>query len=209
MSNDNIVDVDFEENKYYTLEDVARITNLNEAKISFYCAKLKDFLNIQSIGMYQIFSDVDIDNLNKIKKLEVEENMTIREISEYLKNNKQEVLLKKDNEKIDMSALQIFAHILEVQNEKIDRVIKSNQELIETIKNNTSSNQLLLDNSTAMKKDISKNIEEQINSINLNLDSKMESFVNNIKEELKSAYVTKEEIEQFGRKKSWFSKIFK
>lgn len=209
MSNDNIVDVDFEENKYYTLEDVARITNLNEAKISFYCAKLKDFLNIQSIGMYQIFSDVDIDNLNKIKKLEVEENMTIREISEYLKNNKQEVLLKKDNEKIDMSALQIFAHILEVQNEKIDRVIKSNQELIETIKNNTSSNQLLLDNSTAMKKDISKNIEEQINSINLNLDSKMESFVNNIKEELKSAYVTKEEIEQFGRKKSWFSKLFK
>lgn len=209
MSNDNIVDVDFEENKYYTLEDVARITNLNEAKISFYCAKLKDFLNIQSIGMYQIFSDVDIDNLNKIKKLEVEENMTIREISEYLKNNKQEVLLKKDNEKIDMSALQIFAHILEVQNEKIDRVIKSNQELIGTIKNNTSSNQLLLDNSTAMKKDISKNIEEQINSINLNLDSKMESFVNNIKEELKSAYVTKEEIEQFGRKKSWFSKLFK
>lgn len=209
MSNDNIVDVDFEENKYYTLEDVARITNLNEAKISFYCAKLKDFLNIQSIGMYQIFSDVDIDNLNKIKKLEVEENMTIREISEYLKNNKQEVLLKKDNEKIDMSALQIFAHILEVQNDKIDKMISINQELIEIIKNNTSSNQLLLDSSRTIEKSVNKSIEEQINSINLNLDSKMESFVNNIKEELKSAYVTKEEIEQFGRKKSWFSKLFK
>jgi len=214
MSNINIVDVDFEENKYHTLEDVARITNLNEAKISFYCTKLKDFLNIQSIGMYQIFSDVDIDNLNKIKKLEADNNMSIKEIEEYLKKNKQEVLLKKENNQIDVSVLEIFANILKMQNEKIDQIININQQLVEIINKNNLSNQLLIENTSAIKEEIKETIntaiEEKINTLDISLDSKINSITNSIKEEMKPfRYITKEEIESYSKKKNWFERLFK
>lgn len=209
MSNEHVVDVEFEDDKYYTLEDVAKITNLTEAKISFYCTKLNNFLNIQSIGMYQIFSATDIDNLNKIKDLEIQKNMSISEIEKYLKANKQEVLLKKEDNKIDMSFLDFFAKILEIQNKKIDQMVDINQQLIEVLNKNKQSNSKLLENSNKIQEDmkntIAKTIDAKMNNIDSELNSKMEQFVGDIKQEIKLSYVSMADIEALKRKKSFFS----
>lgn len=208
MSNEHVVDVEFEDDKYYTLEDVARITNLTEAKISFYCTKLNNFLNIQSIGMYQIFSATDIDNLNKIKKLESQKGMSISEIEKYLKANKQEVLLKREDNKIDMSFLDFFAKILEIQNKKIDQMVDINQQLIEALNKNNQSNSKLLETSDKIQEDlkntITKTIDDKMNNIDSELSSKMDELVNNVKEEIRTSYVSREEIESLKRKKSFF-----
>lgn len=197
----NIIDVDFEENQYYTLEDVVNITGLSEAKISFYCSKLKDFLNIQSIGMYQVFSSIDIQNLSKIKRLENEEGLNIGQIKDRLRKGSQEILLKKDNDKIDVSFFQVLEKILKAQDEKIDQMINVNKQLIEVLNNNNQSNIKLLESSTK----IQENIEETISKT---IDSKMEYIVSNLSKEIKSSYVTKEEIERLGKKRRLFG-LFK
>lgn len=202
VENKNVIDVEFEENQYYTLEDVVNITKLSEAKISFYCSKLKDFLNIQSIGMYQVFTSIDIENLNKIKRLENDEGLNIGQIKERLRKGSQEILLKKDNDKIDVSFFQVLEKILRAQDEKIDQMINVNKQLIEALNNNNQSNIKLLENSTKMQ----ENLEDKITKA---IDSKMDNIINNLSREIKSSYVTKEEIEKFNKKESWLGKLFR
>lgn len=201
MEDKNIIDVDFEENQYYTLEDVVNITGLSEAKISFYCSKLKDFLNIQSIGMYQVFSSIDIQNLSKIKRLENEEGLNIGQIKDRLRKGSQEILLKKDNDKIDISFFQVLEKILKAQDDKIDQVININKQLIEALNNNNQSNLKLLENSTKIQENIEQTIAKTI-------DCKMEYIVSSLSKEIKSSYVTKEEIERFNKKRRFFG-LFK
>lgn len=201
MEDKNIIDVDFEENQYYTLEDVVNITGLSEAKISFYCSKLKDFLNIQSIGMYQVFSSIDIQNLSKIKRLENEEGLNIGQIKDRLRKGSQEILLKKDNDKIDVSFFQVLEKILKAQDEKIDQMISVNKQLIEVLNNNNQSNIKLLEDSTKIQENIEQTISKAI-------DSKMEYIVSNLSKEIRSSYVTKEEIERLGKKRRLFG-LFK
>ena len=197
MSSENIIDVEFEADKYYTLDDVVKITGLSEAKITFYCSKLKEFLNIQSIGMYQIFSATDIDNLNRIKDLELQRGMTLAEIKKHLKSGGQEVLSKKEEDKIDVSFLEFFARILEAQDSKIDQMISVNKQLIEVINHNNSSNLKLLENSNSMQEDIKNTVAQTV-------EDKMNNFMNEVKEEIKSSYVSKEEIESLKNKRSLF-----
>ncbi|NFH01622.1 MerR family transcriptional regulator [Clostridium botulinum] len=128
-----------ENNKYYTIDEVAKILNLDESRIIFYFEKLNEFLNITSIGMYQLFDDIDIKNLKKIKDLDEKHNMNIKEIRTFLKNNKQEVLLQRKEEKsIDVSVLKIFetfAKAMISQNNKIDILLDNNSLIINNLNN--------------------------------------------------------------------------
>lgn len=218
----NIIDVDFNE-KYYTLEDVSEITNLKESKIVFYCTKLEKMLNITSVGVYQVFRQVDIDNLIKIKSLE-DKGMTILEIEKYLEANKSEVLLEKVDKKIDVSFLDFFARVLEVQNNKIDAMININRDLV-TALNELNSKPMLLESSLDdVKNEISVTVDDMVSkkmdafelSMNESLETmnnNAENFNKNLTDEIKdfkaivrSAYVTEQEIER-SKNNSFLSKL--
>jgi DNA-binding transcriptional MerR regulator len=134
--NDNPIDVSYKDvnKKYYTIDEVSNILKIDQSKIVFYFEKLNDFLNITSVGMYQLFDDKDIQNLEIVKNLDKEKHMTMKEIREYLENNKPEVMLKKEsNNKVDQSVLNIFqtfANALMEQNAKIDIMYKNNLQLV-------------------------------------------------------------------------------
>lgn len=217
MSNNHIIDVDFEENKYYTLEEVCKKSGLTDGEIMFYYKKLNNFLKIQSIGMYQIFSDADIDNLKKVKNL-ADKGMTIAEIQEYLKKNKQEVLLNKEDKMIDVSFLEFFARILdvqnqkfEVQNKKIDEVININKQLVELINTKFADIKLLGSNqhnvNKSVEETVNKALESNLSDFNAIMDEKLNNFNDSIKKEIKFAYANRDDIKNLRKKrtfKDWF-----
>lgn len=120
----NVIDVDYHniEKKYYTLDEIAKILNIDESLIVFYHARLNEFLKIQSIGMYQIFDDKDIENIRKIKELNVDKKMSVSEIKSYLKDTSKQLIVKKENT-IDVSMLDFFAKIIKEQDSKMELLL--------------------------------------------------------------------------------------
>lgn len=211
VKDNNYIDVEFESNdKFYTITDVSKITELEESEIIFYYNKFNDFLKIQAVGMYQIFSDEDIKNLMKLKDLR-NKNMSVSDIKKYLKENKNEILLEKPNDKtIDVSFLHFIAKIFEVQNDKIEKVLDVNTELLNVL-NNKLNNNLIADpnNLEEVKKEIDKKFDERFDNVDKLLESKLESFTNDVKQEIKFAYAKKEEIEKMTKKRSFLDKILR
>lgn len=158
-----------ENNKYYTIDEVAKILNLDESRIIFYFEKLNEFLNITSIGMYQLFDNTDIKNLKKIKDLDENQNMNIKEIRSFLKNNKQEVLLQRKEEKsIDVSVLKIFetfAKAMISQNNKIDILLDNNSLIIDNLNSSLTTQEQVKESMSSIEHKLQ---EQQQNNIKLN-----------------------------------------
>jgi DNA-binding transcriptional MerR regulator len=194
---DNPIDVSFEDvnKKYYTIDEVSNILSIDQSKIIFYFEKLNDFLNITSVGMYQLFNGDDIENLKIIRNLEKDKNMTIKEIKDYLILNKQEVILKKENNnKLDKSVLNIFqtfANALMEQNAKIDTMHKTNLQLVESLNS-------LIKNQNIMQKELEE--QKEINSEQLKehkeSNKKMIEQMNNVQKELAISKETNKKLEE-------------
>lgn len=196
--NNKTVDVSYEDinKKYYTIDEVSKILNIDQSKIIFYFEKLNDFLNITSVGMYQLFDDTDVKNLKNIKDLEQKNNMNMKQIRNVLIQNKQEILLEKEsNNKVDQSVLSIFqtfANALMEQNIKIDEMHKNNIKLVEAI-NILSNNQENIKQELKGQKEINQELLDKY-KINSNEQSIQ---LNSIQKELS---VTKEENKKVSQK---------
>lgn len=124
------IDANYEElDKIYTIDEVAEKLQIDQASILFYFEKLNDFLKIASVGAFQVFSESDIKNIERIRHLDKDLNMSIHEIKKYLQVNKQEVLLSKDDAKsIDINVFgQLMMKLCETinnQNVKIDNLME-------------------------------------------------------------------------------------
>lgn len=215
MSNEHIIDVEFEEDKFYTLGDVSAITKLSEAKIAFFCNKLNEFLKIQSIGMYQIFSSSDIDNLVRIKELE-DKGMNLSEIKEYLRSNKQEILIEKEENKINISALEVFSKIFEMQNKKIDEVFSLCKQVLEVVnKNSVDSSNLLSEKSESIQEKIetaiAESLDEKFNGFDNILKTEITNLGNELQKEIKETlnikYVSRDEFDKKKKKNGFFSRF--
>lgn len=147
---------ELEDKKYYTIEEVSKIVKVDEAKIEYYYNKLNSFLDITSVGMFQVYTKEDIDNLKRIKTLDVDKNMSMDEIKKYLKTHTQEIIVKQEN-KIDVSFLDFLANVLTQQNNKIDTVASQNEKLVELIEKVVISQDSLIENQ--------KFLNEKLNSI--------------------------------------------
>lgn len=197
MMEDNIIDVNIE-NKFYTLEEVSKITNIDSFKISFYSEKLGDILKINEVGMYQVFDDVDIKNINTIKKLE-SEGRSVSQIRNYLLKNKSEVLVEKSIEPTEKDFLDFFVEVMHKQTLKIDDVIKSNKEMVDMFQKIIDSKILLPPSNEELIKEVSITIDSKIDALKEDISSSNEELtkdVKYIKERLHTAYVTTEEIEK-------------
>lgn len=182
---DKSIDVNFEDinKKYYTIEEVSKILNIDQSTVAFYFEKLNDFLNITSVGMYQLFDDIDIKNLKIIKDLERNQNMSMKEIRNHLLKNKQEVMLEKEsNTQIDKSVLNIFqqfANALIEQNMKIDKMHKTNTQLVEALKI-LSQNQESIQKELQLQKEINRELLEKYESDKEEQSVRFDSIKNDI-----------------------------
>lgn len=197
---DNPIDVSYKDinKKYYTIDEVSNILQVDQSKIVFYFEKLNDFLNIASVGMYQLFDDKDIENLKIIHKLEEEKHMSLKEIRIYLNSNKQEIIIKKEpNNKIDQSVLNIFqtfANALMDQNSKIDTLYNTNIQLVESMKN-LSEHQVKIENELIEQRNLNQEqSKEHIENI-----AKLSTQLNEVKEELAITKEINEKIEKHGQ----------
>jgi len=163
---EHIFDVNYTESdkKYSTIEEVSIILSIEAPTIIFWCNKFNDLLNIQSIGMYQIFNENDIKNLKTIKKLNIDENMNIGEIKTYLNQNKGVIITKKEIEVPEVSLLTVLAKILTSQNDKIENLLEANNQLM---KNQEIFTNKILESQKEMCIDIVKktNNSEEINGL--------------------------------------------
>lgn len=184
MSKDPI-DVSYKDinKKYYTIDEVSNILEIDQSKIIFYFEKLNDYLNITSVGMYQLFDDQDIQNLKTIKDLEIKNNLTVREIRDFLQNNKQEIILEKEsNNKLDQSVLNIFqqfANAMIEQNLKINEIQKTNIELVNMI-SDLSKNQEMLQKELQEQKELNQKQLDEYNENNKELNRQLDSAKNEI-----------------------------
>ena len=218
---DNIIDVNIE-NKLYTIEEVAEITGIDAFKISFYSEKLGDILKINKVGMYQVFDNIDVSNINRIKSLE-EEGKSISQIRDYLINSKNEVLLERKVEPTEKDFLDFFVEIIHRQNLKIDEVIKANNDMVEVFKKLIDTQVLLPVSNEEILKEVGVTIDSKLenlkNEINQSLkenieeqNKEMKDDLKYVKERLHFAYVTEKEIEEnkkqpFNRLKKWFTGV--
>lgn len=218
---DNIIDVNIE-NKFYTIEEVAEIAGIDAFKISFYSEKLGDILKINKVGMYQVFDNIDVSNINRIKSLE-EEGKSISQIRDYLINSKNEVLLERKVEPTEKDFLDFFVEIIHRQNLKIDEVIKANNDMVEVFKKLIDTQVLLPASNEEILKEVGATIDSKLedlkNEINQSLkenieeqNKEMKDDLKYVKERLHFAYVTEKEIEEnkkqpFNRLKKWFTGV--
>ena len=167
---ERVVDVNYTEvnnssnKKYSTIEEVSSLLSVEAPTIVFWCNKFNYMLNIQSIGMYQIFSENDIKNLKTIKKLNIDDDMNVGEIKAYLNQNKGAIITKKEIEVPEVSLLTVIAKILTSQNEKIESLLESNNQMM---KNQEIFTKQILESQKQLHSDLEKktNNSEEINNL--------------------------------------------
>lgn len=216
---DNIIDVNIE-NKFYTIEEVAEITGIDAFKISFYSEKLGDILKINKVGMYQVFDNIDVSNINRIKSLE-EGGRSISQIRDYLINSENEILLERQVEPTEKDFLDFFVEIIHRQNLKIDEVIKSNNEMVETFKRLIDSQVLLPASNEEILKEVGITVDAKLDNLKNEIEQsfkenieeqnrEMKDDLKYVKERLHFAYITEIEMEEnkkhpFNRLRKWFT----
>lgn len=216
---DNIIDVNIE-NKFYTIEEVAEITGIDAFKISFYSEKLGDILKINKVGMYQVFDNIDVSNINRIKSLE-EGGRSISQIRDYLINSENEILLERQVEPTEKDFLDFFVEIIHRQNLKIDEVIKSNNEMVETFKRLIDSQVLLPTSNEEILKEVGITVDVKLDNLKNEIEQsfkenieeqnrEMKDDLKYVKERLHFAYITEIEMEEnkkhpFNRLRKWFT----
>lgn len=216
---DNIIDVNIE-NKFYTIEEVAEITGIDAFKISFYSEKLGDILKINKVGMYQVFDNIDVSNINRIKSLE-EGGRSISQIRDYLINSENEILSERQVEPTEKDFLDFFVEIIHRQNLKIDEVIKSNNEMVETFKRLIDNQVLLPTSNEEILKEVGITVDAKLDNLKNEIEQsfkenieeqnrEMKDDLKYVKERLHFAYITEIEMEEnkkhsFNRLRKWFT----
>jgi DNA-binding transcriptional MerR regulator len=130
---EKVIDVDFSEvdnRDYFTIEETSEKLDIEIGQLIYWCNKFDYLLKINSIGQFKIFSKEDIRNLITIKELNIDKQMSIREIKEYLNQNTSAIAIRKDKE-LDLSIFNFFQNIINTQNDKLDAQNQKIEQLME------------------------------------------------------------------------------
>jgi len=173
---DNIVDVDYNvtsDNKsYYDLEEATKILGVEEHNIVYWCNKFNDILKIKSVGQHHIFDTYDIKNLKIIKEYNLTKGMSIREIREQLSKS-QEIILKTEIDTVEVSMINVFAKIMNMQNQKIDELANTQSKLLKLVED--------LSNSQIESRQSFENI---LKEVSVDIEKQQETIINKITEQL-------------------------
>ncbi|MFC0903831.1 MerR family transcriptional regulator [Clostridium sp. MT-14] len=176
---------------YYSLEDIANILNIDKPTVVFWCKKFSDLLKIQSIGEYQLFDDIDVQNLKKIRRLNIDKDLSIEDTRKYLNEHEDSLVVRK-NILPEQSILPILVQILKSQDKKINTMSDALEKINTKLDNMNIQNQSIIENQkkiTEGKEEENLNIEE-IKKIAESLDKKINS--SNLKNQEKNEKLVKE-----------------
>lgn len=185
---------DIDNKKYYTIEEVSSLVGIDQSKIEYYYNKLNKFLEITSVGMFQVFTKEDVENLKRIKRLDIDKNMSMDEIKHHLEIHRQEIIVKQED-KIDVSFLDFLAQVMNNQNNKIDNVIQQNQKLVNIIEQIAENQDKLIENQKVMN-DKMNSIEKEI-AVTQESNEKMDNL----------KLLLEERKEEYNNKKGFWSRL--
>jgi DNA-binding transcriptional MerR regulator len=173
-----VIDVDYTEvdtREYFTLEEASEKIGTDIEKIIFWCNKFDDILKINSIGQYKIFSKEDIRNLKTIKELNIDKNMSINEIKQYLNQHSTSIVVRKDDE-FSKSIFNFFSNIVNNQNQKIDKLIEAQNQSLKMF--SKLYNEISVD--AEEKNKILNTILEQQKQSKIEISDKIKTYVEDV-----------------------------
>ena len=211
-NNDFVQDVDFQEVNegkekvirgkalYYSTKQVATILDEKDSKIRYYTKFFEDILNIETSNMQKQYTQEDIDKLKFIIDLK-NDGMTLNQIKEYCQevdfNDTSDITLKESNP----LSIQVMAKALmeeqarQIESMKVDILRELKMFIEEQSKANDSS--------------LEKLREEVCVAVDDLVSERLNDTIAEIQDTFKTSYVTRDEIEKFGKKESWISRLFK
>ena len=216
VDNENIKDVEFEEvgkekiirgsALYYSTNQVATILGESDSKIRYYSNVFEDILNIEISNKQRRYKQEDIDKLKFIIELK-NEGMTLKQIKEYCQEvdfNNGEIAVKESNP----LSIKVLAQALMDEQTKQIELMKA--DILESLKQFMIEQKIANDESIAkIREEVCITVDDVVSEkLNENMD-KLNNDIAEIKESIKFAVISKEDIEKANNKKSWFSKIFK
>lgn len=210
-NNEFVHDVDYEEVSnseeknirgkvlYYSTNQVATLLGEKDSKIRYYTKFFEDILNIETSNIQKQYTEEDIEKLKYIIELK-NEGMTLKQIKEFCQEvdfKKGEVAVKESN---PLSIKALAQALMEEQTKQIELMkVDILNELKTFIQEQSTNQEIALDK---IKEDICVSVDDSVSE-------KLNQTIDELKESFRISYVSKEEIEQMNKKKSWLSKIFK
>lgn len=193
----DIIDVDFTETndstsgRYHDLEYAVKLLGVDQEQIIFWCNKFKDVLKIEFIGQYLIFDNDDLNNLKKIKKLNIDENMDVKTTKKYLNTNPN-IIVHRKQAITETSLMSILTKIVNQQNKKINTITSSHNKIVKSNKQIIENQQKFIDMFTQLCEDqlenkeiLNKIQEHQLKKEEIeNLDTKLNTNIDSIKSEI-------------------------
>lgn len=190
-------------NLYYNTSQVAQILGIPDSKVRYYTKVFDDILKVEIINKQRKYKQADIDKLRYMCELK-NEGMSIKQIEQFCREvdfNKGEVVVKESNP-LSIQALaqaMVVEQIKLIDDMKLEILSELKTFMLEMSQNQTSDFEKI-------KEDLCTTIDE---SVNEKLED-LNSGVKEIKEQVKIATITKEDLREMTRNKNrnWFSKLF-
>lgn len=190
-------------NLYYNTSQVAQILGIPDSKVRYYTKVFDDILKVEIINKQRKYKQADIDKLRYMCELK-NEGMSIKQIEQFCREvdfNKGEVVVKESNP-LSIQALaqaMVVEQIKLIDDMKLEILSELKTFMLEMSQNQTSDFEKI-------KEDLCTTIDE---SVNEKLED-LNSGVKEIKEQVKIATITKEDIREMTRNKNrnWFNRLF-
>ncbi|WP_300382432.1 MerR family transcriptional regulator [Clostridium sp.] len=200
---------------YYSTGQVGKLLGENPSKIKYYCNFFNELLSSEKVNDRWQITEEDVDRLRFIIELK-NKGMKLKQIRDYCsevefdENNKP--VVKEDNP----LSIQVLAQaLLKQQEELIARQSEEFKNQIQIMKSEIigeiktyldTQNQHNIDGFEVLKEDIEQKVGEVVG---VKLDNVTNS-INEIKENINTKYISREEIENYNKKKSgFFNRLFK
>lgn len=190
-------------NLYYNTSQVAQILGIPDSKVRYYTKVFDDILKVEIINKQRKYKQADIDKLRYMCELK-NEGMSIKQIEQFCREvdfNKGEVVVKESNP-LSIQALaqaMVVEQIKLIDDMKLEILSELKTFMLEMSQNQTSDFEKI-------KEDLCTTIDE---SVNEKLED-LNSGVKEIKEQVKIATITKEDLREMTRNKNrnWFNRLF-
>lgn len=207
---------------YYTTGQMAKILGEPDSTVKYYCNFFSEILKIKKVNDRWQFKESDIEKFRYIIKLR-NSGMKLRQIKEYCNNiefdeNQNQAIVKEDNplsiQAVAQALLQQQEMLMQKQREELKLYMENiKSEIVENTLTELKAyldhkSEVDLDGLEVLKEDIVDSVSEKLSSVTNSIDS-VTSSIEEIKDSMNMKYVSKDEIENYTKKKSLWNNWFK
>lgn len=200
---------------YYTTGQMAKILDEPDSTVKYYCNFFSGILKIKKVNDRWQFKESDIEKFKYIIKLR-DSGMKLKQIKDYCDNvefdkNNNQAIVKEDNplsiQAVAQALLQQQESLMQKQQEmmkiymeniKSEIVANTLTELKEFLKQKSEAD---LDGFEVLKEDIGDIVSNKLDSVT--------NSITEIKDSMNMKFISKDEIENYTKKKPLWHNLFK